>query len=429
MTENTKLSTESYKGVRDFYPEDQVIQNYIFNVWKKTVRSFGYEEYNASILESSELYKQKSGEEIVNEQTYTFKDRGDREVTLRPEMTPTVARMVAAKERELSFPLRWFSIPNLFRYEKPQKGRLREHWQLNVDLFGISGTNADAEIISVAYRILVKFGAKEDDFVIKINNRKIINSLYKQFDLDEDKSYKLSKIIDKKDKIDSTSFEVAVSEILGERAQEFLRLLEANDRLLSSLGETSEGVKELVTTLEKLDKLGIKNVEFDPYLMRGFDYYTGFVFEVFDTSDENLRSIFGGGRYDDLLDIFEAKKIPSVGFGVGDVTTRDFLETHKLLPNPTPETQVYICTVKNEFVPDATVLADKLRADGVNVEVDISDKKLGDQMKLANKKGIPFTICVGEDEVKSGIYKLKNMISGEEKSLKVEELAKAISNS
>lgn len=429
MTEEIKLSTESYKGVRDFYPEDQAIQNYIFNIWRKTVESFGYEEYNTSILEPSELYKQKSGEEIVNEQTYTFKDRGDREVTLRPEMTPSVARLVAAKQRELPFPLRWFSIPNLFRYEKPQKGRLREHWQLNVDMFGVKNTSADAEVISVAHKILTNFGAKEEDFVIKINSRKIINELYKQYGLDEEKSYKLSKIIDKKDKIDKSSFEMAAFEIIGEKTQEFIRLMEANDRLLASFGPDNENVKELVDVLEKLEKLGIQNVEFDPYLMRGFDYYTGLVFEVFDTNEENKRSLFGGGRYDDLLDIFDADKIPSVGFGVGDVTFRDFLSTHKLLPEIKKPAEIYICTVKSDFITDATLLADKLRNQGVNVEVDITDKKLGDQMKLANKKGAPFVLCIGEDEVKTGVYKLKNMMSGEEKSLKEEELAKAISNS
>jgi histidyl-tRNA synthetase len=419
---NVVVSTESYKGVRDFYPEDQAVQNYIFNTWRKTVESFGYEEYNASILEPSELYKQKSGEEIVNEQTYTFKDRGDREVTLRPEMTPTVARMVAAKQRELLFPLRWFSVPNLFRYEKPQKGRLREHWQLNVDMFGVKSTSADAEIISVAHKILINFGAKEDDFIIKINNRKIISALYKMFDLDEDKSYKLSKVIDKKDKIDKSAFETAVFEIVGERASELTRLMEANDRLLSSFGDDNEGVKELIDVLERLDKVGIQNVEFDPYLMRGFDYYTGIVFEVFDTNEDNQRSIFGGGRYDDLLNIFDAEKVPSVGFGVGDVTTRDFLETHQLLPKSKKQTEVYICTVKSDYIPDATVIAKTLREQGVNTEVDITDKKLGDQMKFANKKGAPYVLCIGEDELKSGLFPLKNMETGEEKKVKIEEI-------
>lgn len=429
MTEQTKLSTESYKGVRDFYPEDQAIQNYIFDIWRKTVKSFGYEEYNASILEPSELYRQKSGEEIVSEQTYTFKDRGDREITLRPEMTPTVARLVAGKERELAFPLRWFSIPNLFRYEKPQKGRLREHWQLNVDLFGVQNTSADSEIISIAYKILSNFGAKDEDFIIKINSRRIMNSLYKEFGLDEDNSYKLSKVIDKKDKIDKSSFENAVTEVVGERTSELLALMESNDKLLSSFPKDYPAVTELVELIEKLDKLGVRNVEFDPYLMRGFDYYTGIVFEVFDTSEENMRSIFGGGRYDDLLDIFDARKVPAVGFGVGDLTTRDFLETHKLLPTFKTETQVYICTVKSDYASDALLLAQRLRQEGINVEVDITDKKLGDQMKFANKKGYPYTVCIGEDEIKSGVFSLKNMQTGEEKKLKSEEIVKEISNS
>jgi histidyl-tRNA synthetase len=194
------------------------------------------------------------------------------------------------------------------------------------------------------------------------------------FDLDEDKSYKLSKVIDKKDKIDKSAFETAVFEIVGERASELTRLMEANDRLLSSFGDDNEGVKELIDVLERLDKVGIQNVEFDPYLMRGFDYYTGIVFEVFDTNEDNQRSIFGGGRYDDLLNIFDAEKVPSVGFGVGDVTTRDFLETHQLLPKSKKQTEVYICTVKSDYIPDATVIAKTLREQGVNTEVDIADK-------------------------------------------------------
>ena len=157
MSDKSKLSTESYKGVRDFYPEEMFIQNHIYKIWKKVVESFGYSEYTASLLESAELYKAKSGEEIVNEQTYTFTDRGGREVTLRPEMTPTVARMVAGREKNLIFPLHWYSIPNLFRYEKPQRGRLREHWQLNVDLFGVDSVDADIEIITIAHQIMTKF--------------------------------------------------------------------------------------------------------------------------------------------------------------------------------------------------------------------------------------------------------------------------------
>src|ERR1700729_362662 len=176
MSKNTSiLGTDPYKGVRDFYPEDMAVQSYIFDTWRKVVERYGFVEYNASILEPAELYKAKSGEEIVNEQTYTFTDRGEREVTLHPEMTPTVARMVAAKARELTFPLRWYSIPNLFRYEKPQRGRLREHWQLNVDMFGVDSADAAVEIINLAYDIIKAFGAGNESFEIRINNRRLIN--------------------------------------------------------------------------------------------------------------------------------------------------------------------------------------------------------------------------------------------------------------
>ena len=199
--ELNKINREPYKGVRDFYPEDMFVQNFIFDVMRKTVISFGYIEYNASILEPTSLYKAKSGEELVEEQTYTFTDRGGREVTLRPEMTPTVARMVAKRKRELTFPLRWFSIPNMFRYERPQKGRLREHWQLNADLFGVKSIDADVEIISLAYTLMKKFGAKDNNFEIKVNSRKIINSILKDFlKLQDEEGNRLMKLVDKREK-------------------------------------------------------------------------------------------------------------------------------------------------------------------------------------------------------------------------------------
>lgn len=421
MNVKSKLSTESYKGVRDFYPEEQFVQNHIFNVWRKTVEKFGYVEYNSSILEPAELYKAKSGEEIISEQTYTFVDRGEREVTLRPEMTPSVSRMVAAKSEELTFPIRWYSIPNLFRYEKPQRGRLREHWQLNVDLFGVEGPLADIEIINIAYQIMINLGAKNEDFKIRVNDRRIIKKLFEKFSLDEEKSYKASKVIDKKDKISGGGFEEAIFELLGDKTEEFIKLLESSEKLMEYLGE-DEITIQFGNTIQKLLDLGVKNITFDPTLVRGFDYYTGTVFEVFDTDPENNRSVFGGGRYDDLLDIFGAKKIPAVGFGAGDVTAKDFLETHNLLPVYKPQTTIYICTVDSQYKNDANTLAQKLRELGINTAVDFTDKKLGDQVKLADKQKIPFVICIGEDEVKSGLYTLKNMETGDEKKVKLEEI-------
>lgn len=275
------VSTEPYKGVRDFYPEDMRVQNYIFSVWKKVAEKFGYEEYGASILEYADLYKSKGNEEIINDQTYTFTDRGEREVTLRPEMTPTLARMVAARRKSMKFPLRWFSIPNVFRYERPQRGRRREHWQLNCDLVGLAGIEAEVEIISLASEIMKAFGAKERDFEIKVNikpklDKEILSKWDKQGVPDADKI------------------------------------------------ECPPHISELIKLLN------LPNVKFDANIVRGFDYYTGMVFEVFDVNPENRRSLFGGGRYDNLLEIFGVEPVPCVGFGMGDITIRDFLETHNL---------------------------------------------------------------------------------------------------
>jgi len=422
MKNISKLSTESYKGVRDFYPEDLFVQNYIFNTWRKVTERFGYTEYNASVLEPAELYKAKTGEEIVNEQTYTFTDRGEREVTLRPEMTPTVARMVAQKQNELTFPLRWYSIPNLFRYEKPQRGRLREHWQLNVDIFGVNSNDADIEIITIAYQIMRGFRAEDKDFVVKVNNRKIIKALYERFGLNEETSYKVSKIIDKKNKISGDGFKDAIEELVGKKAPEFIKLLESNEKLLDFIGKDSENTKELVSLIEQLQSGGVTNVIFDPTLMRGFDYYTDMVFEVFDLDPDNNRSVFGGGRYNDLLDIFGAPKIPAVGFGAGDVTMQDFLLTHNLMPKYQNSVDLYICTTETKYIKDANVLANNLREKYLNVVVDLSFKKLGDQVKIANKQNVPFVICIGENEVKSGLYGVKNMDTGEEVKVGVEEI-------
>src|SRR3954471_17992543 len=215
-TAKTPLSTEPYKGVRDFYPEDMFIQNHIFSTIKSAVESFGFVEYGASILEPTELYKAKSGEEIINEQTYSFKDRGDRDVTLRPEMTPTVTRMVAARKRDLTFPLRWYSIPNLFRYEKPQKGRLREHFQLNVDLFGLDSLEADIEIISVAYHVMKLFGAKDTDFIIQINSRKLLQEVIEKKLINKESYPQAIRLIDKKSKMSSEEFEKEWKKISNE---------------------------------------------------------------------------------------------------------------------------------------------------------------------------------------------------------------------
>jgi histidyl-tRNA synthetase len=424
------LSKEPYKGTRDFYPEEMYLQKYIFETMGKVAESYGYTEYGASILEETDLYRAKTGEEIVNEQTYSFTDRGGRDVTIRPEMTPTVARMVARKRKELVFPLRWYSIPNLFRYERPQRGRLREHWQLNVDVFGIASIEADAEIIAVSYEIMKAFGAKDEHFTIKINNRKLINFLLNDvLKLESKDAYPLSKIIDRKDKLPKLEFEAQARAILDDRTDQFISLLNTKDlKEFASLIPANEGVQELIALSELLQAKRIVNVVFDPSLMRGFDYYTGTVFEVFDTNPINNRSLFGGGRYDDLVGLFGEEKVGGVGFGMGDVTIKDFMEVYGLMPGYKATALVYLCPINAQYFKKADELADRLRASGVNVAVDYTERKLAAQIKTADKQGLPFIICVGDEEVDTGIYKVKNLQTREQVEVAEAELLSAVKN-
>ncbi|QQR82669.1 histidine--tRNA ligase [Candidatus Campbellbacteria bacterium] len=395
MTEKSKkVSTEPYKGVRDFYPEDMAVQKYIFGVWRKVSEQFGYEEYAASILEPTELYASKTSDEIVNEQTYTFTDRGERSVTLRPEMTPSVARMVAARKRELAFPLRWYSIQNFFRYERPQRGRVREFWQLNADMFGVNSIDADVEIISLAYHIMKAFGANDEDFQIRINHRDLLQERILHMLRDQSSLPQAIRLIDKKQKMSSETFAEAWA-------------------TLSNVPFVFETQKK-AEVITRLESRGIRNVVLDELLARGFDYYTGMVFEVFDTNPENNRSIFGGGRYDRLLELFGDEVVPAVGFGLGDVTMRDFLETHKLLPAHISETDILICPVNEESVELASELADEFRKQGVSVAVYLGTKKIGDQISLANKKKIPFVVAVGLEEKERNEFTLKELKTGRE---------------
>lgn len=414
MSNNTnKLSLEPYKGVRDFYPEDMRVLNYIFGVWSKTLESYGYEQYTASILEPSELYEAKSGEEIVNEQTYSFIDRGERRVTLRPEMTPTVARMVAGRRRELPFPLRLYSIPNLFRYERPQKGRLREHFQLNADIFGLGNSYAEIELVSIAADLMKNFGITEENFEIKISSRKLINAVMSDwYELDAEGSRKLQKLIDRKSKMSHDEFTAKAREITDD-AFEFLSLRHSSEgyeeaMAIPSIRDAKAELDEVIKTLHKRD---ITNVVFDDELIRGFDYYTGIIFEVFDKHPDNNRALFGGGRYDELLSLFGEDNVPACGFGMGDVTILEALKTYDLLPKELSlsTTDVAILCIDESAVEYAEKVAAELRAEGSNVIVNTTFKKVGDQIKYAEKLHIPQVIVIGENEVKTESYLVKDL--------------------
>ncbi|MEI7720155.1 MAG: histidine--tRNA ligase [bacterium] len=410
-TKKQKLSTESYKGVRDFYPEEQSFLNYLRDTCKKIVERFGYVEYHASVLEPAELYKSKGveNEEIINDQSYTFIDRGGREVTLRPEMTPTVARMVAGKRRELGFPLRLYSLPNLFRYERPQRGRLREHWQLNVDLFGSQSCAADAEVVALAHNILKEFGAKDTDFEIRIGSRTFLNNLMQEFAVVEEAQNKFLYLLDRRKKMPAEEFEGALKEF---------------GIPLQRLSAQTVPI-DVAQVLELLrEQFGVTNAQFDPSIVRGFAYYTGVVFEVFDTHPDNNRSMFGGGRYDNLTAMFDDDPIVGVGFGMGDVTIHNFLESRNLLPTYAPPTQLYIAITEKSVLPFALSLAEELRQCGVCVATDFGDKKLTDQIKTASKHKIPYLTVVGENELTANIFAVRNLETGTETKCERTELAR-----
>ncbi len=401
------LSTDPYKGVRDFYPADWARMQTVFARVRETLQAWGYEEYQASPLERAELYEAKTSEEIVNEQTYTFTDRGDRRVTLRPEMTPTLARMVANKRRELSFPLRWFSIGNRFRYERPQKGRLREFYQTDIDLVGLPEGEADLEILSLASALLRRFGASENDFVIRLNSRSILNTACKEAGLTGDQARAYLRLLDRKAKMTSEEFDAARAAITA----------------IDPLTKFDQGAMESV--IEKLRTRGVTNAVFDPSIVRGFDYYTGIVFEVFDTNPANPRSLFGGGRYDGLVALYGGDPIPAVGFAFGDVVFADFLETHGLTPTATGSTpELYLGTPSPSDIPAAQAYADTLRTLGIRVFVNLTERGLGDQIKDAVKRGIPFFAAYGANELEHHTLTLKTLASSEETSVPVSELAK-----
>ena len=413
------LSTDPYKGVRDFYPADWSRLQAVFSRVRTTLLAWGYEEYNASPLERAELYEAKTSEEIVSEQTYTFTDRGNRGVTLRPEMTPTLARMVAGKRRELALPLRWFSIGNRFRYERPQKGRLREFYQADIDLVGLPEGEADIEVVQVVAALLKAFGATEKDFVIRMNSRTLLNATCAAAGLTGDGIKQYLRLLDKKAKMTPEAF-TAASQTISKTDP--LELIKKGD-----VPEVAREMKKLADRLKELKKRGVGNVVFDAAITRGFDYYTGMVFEVFDTNPANPRALFGGGRYDGLVALWGGDPIPAVGFALGDVTLTDFLETHGLAQGTAAGSpQLYLGTPLESDIPAAQAFANTLREAGARVFVNLANRALGEQVKDAVKRGIPLFVAYGSEEVAKKTVRMKTLATSGEVTLPVSELAEKL---
>ena len=427
-----KLSTQPYKGTRDFYPREMRLRNWFFGVIRDVLETSAFDEYNGPMLESLELYAAKSGEEIAGEQTYNFTDRGERRLAIRPEMTPTVARMVAGKMGELNFPLRWFSIPNMYRYERPQRGRLREFWQINVDIFGCDSYEADLECIVSAINILRAYGADESMFTVHINNRRFFNDVISAIaGTDAETSKKISKVIDRKNKIPRNAYENELLElgVSEEQIEKIDALYSMSVEEATAICPDSVGSEELRKLFEMLKKTGLdRYCVFDFGIIRGLDYYTGTVFEVFDNAPENNRAMFGGGRYDNLVGLFvKNAKISGVGYGMGDVTLENFLFTHNLVPAQFGN-GVKVLVTRFDDVPyeNYIALTESLRAAGITSSVYLGSKKFGKQIDFAVKEEYSHVITMGGDELSRGVVRLKNLSTREEQELTIEDAIKAL---
>ena len=423
------LSTQPYKGTRDFYPEEMKLRNWFFGKIRRSLELAAYEEYCGPMLESLDLYIAKSGEEIASEQTYNFTDRGERRLAIRPEMTPTVARMVAAKAGELCYPLKWFSIPNMYRYERPQRGRLREFWQLNVDIFGCDTYEADLDVIESAIEMLRSFGADETMFKVHINNRRFFNDVIAAIGgTDTETSRKISKVVDRKNKITREEYEkeLCVLGLTDEQITKIDALYSMSVREATALCPESVGSAELISLFDALEKAGLdRYCVFDFGIIRGLDYYTGTVFEVFDEAPENNRAMFGGGRYDNLVGLFvKNAKVSGVGYGMGDVTLENFLFTHNLVPDLSAENKS-VLVVRFDDVPyeKYIALAEGLRAEGVKASLYLGTKKFGKQIDYAVKSGYTHIAIMGGGELERGVVKIKDLLTREETECPSDKLA------
>lgn len=407
------------KGTRDFYPEDQAFQNWLYSKFKEVAELFGFQEYEGPILESLDLYAAKSGEELVKKQAFTLKDQSENVLALRPEMTPTLARMVAQKAGELTFPIKWFTYGRRFRYEKPQKGRNREFFQWDVDILGPENLEADAEAISVAATLLQKLNLTPQEVRIKINDRQLLQERFTSLEIPEEKIVAAFRLADKKDKVSRQDFsemgkEIGLSE---DQAKSILQILEEKNSFLNS--------PWLVKIFELLKRYGVAEyAEYDPSIVRGLEYYTRTVFECWDAKKE-FRAIGGGGRYDNLVESVGGKqKIPGVGFAMGDMVIAEVLKATGKYPtlkvNPT---KVLVTVFSPELYDKSLQIANKLRENNVKTEVYLDPAaKIDKQLKYADRKAVPYIIIIGPVEAEENKVVLKNMITREQKTLLPEEI-------
>jgi histidyl-tRNA synthetase len=432
------LSTTPVKGTRDFYPEDMKLRNWLFTQWKDVAKLYGFVEYDAPILESELLYTRKAGEEVV-QQLYNFVDKGERAVSLRPEMTPSLARMVMAKKNTISFPMKWFSIPQCWRYERMTRGRRREHYQWNMDIWGIHNVQAEVELMSAMIYFFKKVGLTSADVGIKMNSRLVINEVLTKFGItDESLFAPICVLIDKLEKvpIDAIQEELLQYQLEKEIVEQLLHVLsnKSIDTLKETLGESSVAIQQLTKLIQLCHDYQIEDwIQFDASVVRGLSYYTGIVFEAFDKKGQ-LRAIAGGGRYDQLLSntfqLPETEAIPAVGYGFGDAVIIELLKERNLLPSlnqyedNTIDFMIY--AMSHEYYSIGLQVANRLRYEfhkRVDMILDGEQRKTKWVFKQADRMNANYCIIIGTTEYENQMISIKNLKNGNQTSIPIDQLA------
>lgn len=422
-----KLETNPPKGTRDFYPEDMRLRTWLFDQWRDVAKRYSFLEYDAPILESESLYTRKAGEEVT-QQLYNFVDKGKRSVSLRPEMTPSLARMVMAKKGGLPLPLKWFSIPQCWRYERMTRGRRREHYQWNMDIWGVEGVSAEADLLSAMVMFFKNVGLTSDDVGIKLNSRLVIAEVLTELGIPENKFAATCVLVDKLDKVPLDAIQGDLEELgLDRSVVEKLTAVLTNksiEGLEATLGADSEAIKELKGLMTLCEAYGIDDwIVFDASVVRGLAYYTGIVFEAFDRKGE-LRAIAGGGRYDKLLETFGGDPTPAAGFGFGDAVIVELLKERNILPSfESTGTDSVVFALNEELYPVAVSVACKLRENGQSVDVVLNNnKKTKWVFKHSDRIKARYCVIVGPDEYANGEVSVKDMDTGDQAAVKIDSL-------
>lgn len=412
---------QSVKGTREFYPQEMALRTWLYSKIRQVSESFGYQEYDGPFLESIELYAAKSGEELVKEQAFVFPDRGGNLITLRPELTPSLARLVAQRQHELIYPLRWWSFGPFWRYEKPQKGRSREFFQWNIDLIGVDTPEADAELIAIVVEFFKSVGLTSHEVKVLVNNRELMEAEILKLGIAAEQKNKVFNMIDRREKMSQPKWwAYALDAGFTEKQVEgFQKILLDKELYKYSM--------DMMRFFAALKSLGVSDyVQYDARIVRGLDYYTGLVFEARDVS-ESARAILGGGRYDNLVGDVGGDPLPGVGFAMGDVVLPIILAENQKMPEFQPQPAKVLVTVfDEETFGDSHSVATELRSAGIQTMTYPEAVKLGKQFKFADRLGMEFAIVIGPDEISQNQVMVKNLKSGEQTSASRAELASII---